>query len=203
MFIVQPGNTAVTEGENVTLFCNASGNPMPNITWTRVGGEKSYGETLSLPHITRSEHGTLTCVASNGVEQPATASFNIDVQCEYFSGGLLLFCGRQVDLAYASEVESLLWYTNVLLPTFTQQMRHGIAGAGCTVEGHSSCVLSFWEGFGFAGMACGWQGLINVTPTLCCLELGKYCAMFPASRFLLRTEQACPGTCGILTSNTA
>ena len=33
IFTVRPHNQTVTEGQNVTIHCNASGNPSPNISW--------------------------------------------------------------------------------------------------------------------------------------------------------------------------
>ena len=62
----------------VTLSCNATGKPVPNITWTRVreNGTDS-GELPSLDgfyvisNISRSSSGTYRCTASNGVGYPA------------------------------------------------------------------------------------------------------------------------------------
>ena len=78
-----PSGGIVTEGDNVTLYCNATGNPVPNITWTKPGGEKAYGEALSLTSIKKEQDGSYTCAASNGVGGVASTSFTLTVHCKY------------------------------------------------------------------------------------------------------------------------
>ena len=64
-----PINQVVLEGNNLTLRCSASGNPTPNITWTK---DKSslvlhQGDTYSIVDIDRNAAGNYTCTAWNGV----------------------------------------------------------------------------------------------------------------------------------------
>ena len=77
----------VNESDTKFLFCNASGNPPPVITWTKEGDTnfRRNGETLSLNAIAKDDRGTYICTASNGIGQNATANATITVQCKYFS----------------------------------------------------------------------------------------------------------------------
>ena len=70
----------------VTLSCNATGKPIPSITWTRVweNGADS-GELPSMDGIyvinnaSRSSHGTYRCTVSNGVGTPANQTTEVTV----------------------------------------------------------------------------------------------------------------------------
>jgi len=57
----------ITEGDSVTLTCNASGIPSPIVSWIKVGSDMSMfnvGE-LELSNVARSEAGEYRCEASN------------------------------------------------------------------------------------------------------------------------------------------
>ena len=79
----------VCVGSMVTLSCNATGKPMPNITWTRVweNGTDS-GELASvdgfyvISNTSRSSHGTYRCTASNGVGDPVHQTTEVIVECK-------------------------------------------------------------------------------------------------------------------------
>ena len=80
-----PGNQVVLEGNNLTLHCNASGNPSPNITWTR---DKSssvlhQGNIYSIVNIHRDATGNYTCTAWNGVDKQQNATAVVAVHCEF------------------------------------------------------------------------------------------------------------------------
>ena len=80
----------VCEGSMVTLSCNATGKPTPNITWTKV----AYDGTDSAPllpvvdgkyvmnNIMRSSNGTYRCTADNGVGDPVNRTMKVTVRCE-------------------------------------------------------------------------------------------------------------------------
>ena len=73
----------------VTLSCNATGKPIPSITWTRVweNGADS-GELPSMDGIyvisntSRSSNGTYRCTASNGAGTPVNQSTEVIVECK-------------------------------------------------------------------------------------------------------------------------
>ncbi|XP_050303400.1 lachesin-like [Anthonomus grandis grandis] len=76
------GDLSVSEGENATLWCRASGHPPPRVTWRKENGEGivmrrglrnfTKVETFNGSHLTfwkvdRSQMGTYFCIASNDV----------------------------------------------------------------------------------------------------------------------------------------
>ena len=89
----QPQDGPVTEGDNVTLSCNASGDPLSTITWTRNGSvlnssvpRISLGaesRELTITNISRTDSGEYRCVANNSegtnISHPAT----LDVKCKF------------------------------------------------------------------------------------------------------------------------
>lgn len=80
-------DTTVNETDDVMLFCNSTGNPRPNITWTFQKGLQASniktGETLFLSDLSRDEAGAYGCTADNGVMGPKTVYVHITVNCEY------------------------------------------------------------------------------------------------------------------------
>jgi len=80
---IQPiADETVTEGGNVTLYCNASGVPLPTVSWVKVSsGERFNGKELVFTNISRNEAGEYRCEASNECGN-ASESANIDVQCK-------------------------------------------------------------------------------------------------------------------------
>ena len=79
-------DTTVNETDNVTLVCNSTGNPVPNITWVFLDDldAKSIGtqESLTLSHVKRNQSGTYGCRADNGVMRPINASVHVTINCE-------------------------------------------------------------------------------------------------------------------------
>ena len=75
----------VVEGDNVTLHCNATGIPTPNITWTKDSTLTviHQGETYNVADIERKAAGDYTCRAWNGVGKQANATASVTVHCEF------------------------------------------------------------------------------------------------------------------------
>jgi len=79
------GNFVVKKGRRAELRCVATGNPKPEIHWSREDGFLPNGETtlhtreLVVPSIGKEDAGVYTCTASNGVGSPARAFINLQV----------------------------------------------------------------------------------------------------------------------------
>ena len=78
-------NQTVNEGSNLSLFCNATGKPAPNITWTRVSEDEVLfvGNPWHIININRTSRGTYLCIADSGVSNPVNSAISINVLCEY------------------------------------------------------------------------------------------------------------------------
>ena len=79
----------VCEYSQVTLSCNVTGKPEPNITWTRVwengtdnGGLRSKDGYLGKANIGRSSNGTYRCATFNGVGDPVNWTVKVIVRCK-------------------------------------------------------------------------------------------------------------------------
>ena len=80
-----PSTTSVIEGDNTILLCQATGNPQPNLTWTKAGGNKtlSRSERLVLVNLTRADDGTeFKCKVMNYLGF-AEASALVTIHCKY------------------------------------------------------------------------------------------------------------------------
>ena len=79
----------------MTLSCNASGNPVPTISWTRNGsvltgsvpritfGTESRELTITI--VNRTDTAEYRCVANNSVGNVTSNAATLDVQCKYTS----------------------------------------------------------------------------------------------------------------------
>ena len=76
----------------MTLFCNASGNPMPTtFSWTvngsavTVDGRISLSQDdkqLTITNVTRGDSGQYRCVANNSVGNVTSDAATLNVQCK-------------------------------------------------------------------------------------------------------------------------
>lgn len=80
--ITTPSNITVVEGTTAKFHCNATGNPIPKITWLKDGKTVGEGSTLSFT-ADRNNSGKYLCLADNGLSSTVNATAYLDVQCKY------------------------------------------------------------------------------------------------------------------------
>ena len=72
----------MVEGENKTLTCNVSGNPVLTVTWTEIGSRsQSNGIIRYLTNISRNNAGEYKCEATNDCGNSSASTF-LTVLCK-------------------------------------------------------------------------------------------------------------------------
>ena len=69
----------------MTLSCNATGNPPPEVAWIRSGEVLVKDSVNVISAINRSLSGIFKCMAWNGIGNNFTANCTIDVHCKLIS----------------------------------------------------------------------------------------------------------------------
>ena len=77
-------STKVTEGDNATVSCKATGSPTPETAWIRekTGEILSYSKIHQITGINRNETGAYVCLAWNGIGKNDSKSCLVVVQCK-------------------------------------------------------------------------------------------------------------------------
>ena len=77
-------SSPVLEGDDVTLECNATGNPVPSIGWIMesTGIVVSINSILILSNISRNASGVYQCIAMNSIGND-TKNCTVDVYCKF------------------------------------------------------------------------------------------------------------------------
>ena len=79
------GGKYYIEGSSVTVACEASGKPLPDVAWIRNGVLESSGKKaaiLKFDNINRTDAGQYTCRANNSVEVTSIDT-TVVVHCKY------------------------------------------------------------------------------------------------------------------------
>ncbi|XP_022803692.1 uncharacterized protein LOC111341014 isoform X2 [Stylophora pistillata] len=73
--------SALTEGDNVKLVCNFTGNPLPSVVWNRANTRETLSnrEILFIEDIKRSDSGRYECLAWNGIGNNSREFCEVDV----------------------------------------------------------------------------------------------------------------------------
>ena len=86
-----PSNVTETEGESVTLHCNAIGYPLPTLSWTKDGSDignnsgisfSADKKQLAITKASRVDSGAYRCVANNSLGIDTSMAAVLDVQCK-------------------------------------------------------------------------------------------------------------------------
>ncbi|CAH3163864.1 unnamed protein product, partial [Pocillopora meandrina] len=81
------------EGEKLTIFCNATGNPLPTTSWTKDGNSvcTSYGSRVNLSYegkqlivknVSKGDNGVYRCVAENSLGNVTSHGTTLEVHCK-------------------------------------------------------------------------------------------------------------------------
>ena len=82
-----PKNQSFKEGDDVEVYCDATGKPDPTIIWRKVQGDSynpTEGNLLNITNITRAQAGEYNCTANNTCGGNFEV-IDIDVQCKDIS----------------------------------------------------------------------------------------------------------------------
>ena len=84
---LNPSSKADIEvGQNLTLTCNASGDPPPTITWTKDGIPQSQfnvsGYDLNFSDVHSKDVGSYRCTAYNGYGKDASTASIVGLNCK-------------------------------------------------------------------------------------------------------------------------
>ena len=86
-----PQNVTETERYNVTLTCNATGNPEPQFSWYKVKNTvkssnrikfSANNSLLTITDVNRKDSGGYLCVAHNQLGNDTSIIVILDVQCK-------------------------------------------------------------------------------------------------------------------------
>ena len=86
-------NAKPTEGTDVTLSCNAVGQPEPTISWTKHGSPLNTSgnsrislsgdkKQLTIRNVHRTDSGEYRCVANNSLGNVSSTASTLSVQCK-------------------------------------------------------------------------------------------------------------------------
>ena len=89
-----PQGATKTEEDNVTFSCNADGNPLPMISWTKDGfllvasgntriSFSGKNRTLTILNASERDSGEYRCVAKNSLGNDTSSAAVLDIQCKY------------------------------------------------------------------------------------------------------------------------
>lgn len=78
-----PKNVSFKQGEKAIISCNDTGDPRPNITWTKDSHVISLNSTLEIDNVSISDGGTYNVTANNG--RSVRVQVELDILCKYVS----------------------------------------------------------------------------------------------------------------------
>jgi len=132
------GRVVVKKGSSVTIKCLASGNPRPQVTWSKVNQADvvGEGESLELREVSRHHEGIYQCSAGNGVGERAVSQIHLRVlyKPEVVAEETIVHAGvgHQAILVcqvHASPEAEVTWYRGTLLMESDNRMYREVVGS--------------------------------------------------------------------------
>ena len=126
-----------TEGSNLTLSCNATGNPVPTISWSRDGSLVNTGGRISflddkkqliITNVDRTDSGKYRCVVENSVGNDTSDAATLNVQCK-FNISLFFSSTKQLEycrLAQNTQLSGLMYQHIFCMVYKTTPQKHAV-----------------------------------------------------------------------------
>ena len=77
------GSKTLEEGRDLSLYCDATGFPDPNVIWTTDGdNDPVHSKWLNFSNINKDKSGDYICSANNTCGKVSSNVTSIDVQCK-------------------------------------------------------------------------------------------------------------------------
>lgn len=122
--IVHPQNITTKEGGNLTIYCNATGNPDPTVSWTKDGSlirrnlritMSADGKQLTITNASASDSGEYRCTAVNSIGKYASIASTVNVQCKCFLF-IFMFCwvDNRYRITYRTIFNSKIFFGQIL-----------------------------------------------------------------------------------------
>ncbi|CAC5416126.1 unnamed protein product [Mytilus coruscus] len=112
---IKAASITVQEGQNITLNCEANGNPAPNITWKRGDGFplpngrfQQRGGTYKIYQIKAIDRGEFICIAGNNVRPPASYTVQLDVGFSPYCTAVQDTVGQAQNRRFHAKLECLV-----------------------------------------------------------------------------------------------
>ncbi|VDI24308.1 Hypothetical predicted protein [Mytilus galloprovincialis] len=114
------------EGKNITLLCEADGNPAPNITWKRGDGSPVANSRfqqkdqvrclnwdfscvyLELYQVEATDRGDYICIADNNIEPPASVTYHLEVRTSLHFTAIQDTVGQAQNRRFDAKLECLV-----------------------------------------------------------------------------------------------
>lgn len=143
----------VTEGDNVTLYCNGTGNPSPQIAWIKSGKVLVTDSLYVIREINRGQAGIYQCMVLNGIMRNVTSNCSIDVHypslIESAPVSQVVFEGNNLTLhcnARGNPTPNITWTKDYSSSVLNQGITYSIVNIGRNASGNYTCTA--WNGIG-------------------------------------------------------
>ena len=92
--LFNPADESITKvlGQSLgPIVCSAQCNPLCQFYWIKPDGSVVAGSNLSIPIMSKNDHGTFKCHTGNGYGNNATKNLNVTVNCKYLIRYMIIY----------------------------------------------------------------------------------------------------------------